>query len=110
VIENVLRRWTRISASFRSTLRTFPRERRQALINLKAVGLLQYAYKRADELSGASSSASLSPARDAAAGAHSADEPVSSLDPKLSRVVLDILKRVCREDGITALVTCTRSS
>jgi putative ABC transport system ATP-binding protein len=34
-----------------------------------------------------------------------ADEPVSSLDPKLSRVVLDILKRVCREDGIAALVS-----
>jgi phosphonate transport system ATP-binding protein len=34
-----------------------------------------------------------------------ADEPVSSLDPRLSRVVLDILKRVCREDGITALVS-----
>jgi lipoprotein-releasing system ATP-binding protein len=34
-----------------------------------------------------------------------ADEPVSSLDPKLSQVVLDILKRVCREDGITALVS-----
>ncbi len=34
-----------------------------------------------------------------------ADEPVSSLDPKLSRLVLDILKRVCREDGITALVS-----
>ncbi|MGH7855645.1 MAG: phosphonate ABC transporter ATP-binding protein, partial [Candidatus Binatia bacterium] len=29
----------------------------------------------------------------------------SSLDPKLSRVILDILKRVCREDGITALVS-----
>lgn len=34
-----------------------------------------------------------------------ADEPVSSLDPTLSRVVLDILKRVCREDGITAVVS-----
>jgi phosphonate transport system ATP-binding protein len=34
-----------------------------------------------------------------------ADEPVSNLDPKLSRQVLDILKRVCREDGITALVS-----
>ena len=34
-----------------------------------------------------------------------ADEPVSSLDPKLSRVILDILKEVCREDGITALVS-----
>jgi phosphonate transport system ATP-binding protein len=34
-----------------------------------------------------------------------ADEPVSNLDPKLSRLVLAILKRVCREDGITALVS-----
>jgi phosphonate transport system ATP-binding protein len=34
-----------------------------------------------------------------------ADEPVSSLDPKLSVVVLDILKQVCQEDGITALVS-----
>jgi phosphonate transport system ATP-binding protein len=34
-----------------------------------------------------------------------ADEPVSNLDPKLSRVILDILKRVCREDGITAIVS-----
>jgi phosphonate transport system ATP-binding protein len=34
-----------------------------------------------------------------------ADEPVSSLDPRLSRVVLDILQRVCREDGITAVVS-----
>jgi phosphonate transport system ATP-binding protein len=34
-----------------------------------------------------------------------ADEPVASLDPTLSRVVLEILKRVCREDGITALVS-----
>lgn len=30
---------------------------------------------------------------------------MSSLDPNLSRVVLDILKRVCREDGITAVVS-----
>ena len=33
-----------------------------------------------------------------------ADEPVSNLDPRLSRLVLDILKRICREDGIAALV------
>lgn len=34
-----------------------------------------------------------------------ADEPVSSLDPKLSRVILDILKRICLEDGITTVVS-----
>jgi len=34
-----------------------------------------------------------------------ADEPVSNLDPRLSRVILDILKGICLEDGITALVS-----
>jgi phosphonate transport system ATP-binding protein len=34
-----------------------------------------------------------------------ADEPVSNLDPRLSRVILDILKRICVEDGITALAS-----
>ena len=32
-----------------------------------------------------------------------ADEPVSSLDPATSRVILDILKRVNRERGVTVL-------
>jgi len=53
VIENVLAGGLGYQPSFRSTLRIFSQEeRRQALINLKRVGLLQYAYKRADELSG----------------------------------------------------------
>ena len=34
-----------------------------------------------------------------------ADEPVASLDPKLSQAILEILRRICREDGITALVS-----
>lgn len=34
-----------------------------------------------------------------------ADEPVASLDPKLAETVLDILKRVSQEDGITTLVS-----
>ena len=34
-----------------------------------------------------------------------ADEPVASLDPKLSREVLGILQKVCKEDGISALVS-----
>jgi phosphonate transport system ATP-binding protein len=70
------------------------------------VGLLAHAYKRADELSGGEQQ------RVAIARTLMqqpvmilADEPVASLDPKLSRVVLDILRRVCREDGITALVS-----
>src|SRR5581483_1084718 len=81
VLDNVLAGGLGYQPALRGTLRIFNQdERRRALANLKRVGLLDHAYKRADE-------------------------PMSSLDPKLSRVVLDILKRVCREDGITALVS-----
>ncbi|GAA4952011.1 phosphonate transport system ATP-binding protein [Nonomuraea thailandensis] len=34
-----------------------------------------------------------------------ADEPVASLDPKLSHTVLDLLQRIAREDGIPVLVS-----
>ena len=107
VIDNVLSGGLGYQPTWRSTLRIFSQEeRRRALVNLKRVGLLDHAYKRADELSGGEQQ------RVAIARTLMqepviilADEPVSSLDPKLSRVVLDILKRVCREDGITALVS-----
>ena len=107
VIENVLSGGLGYQPGFRSVLRIFSREeKRQALTNLKRVGLLDHAYKRADQLSGGEQQ------RVAIARTLMqqpviilADEPVSSLDPRLSKVVLDILKRVCREDGITALVS-----
>ena len=107
VIDNVLCGGLGYQPVLRSTLRIFTQaERRQALTNLKRVGLLDHAYKRADELSGGEQQ------RVAIARTLMqrpviilADEPVASLDPRLSRVVLDILKRVCREDGITALVS-----
>jgi phosphonate transport system ATP-binding protein len=70
------------------------------------VGLLDHAYKRADELSGGEQQrVAIARTLMQQPALILADEPVSSLDPKLSRVVLDILKRVCREDGITALVS-----
>ncbi|HEV2665716.1 MAG TPA: ATP-binding cassette domain-containing protein, partial [Blastocatellia bacterium] len=87
--------------------RIFSREeRRQALLNLKRVGLLEHAYKRADELSGGEQQrVAIARTLMQEPAIILADEPVSSLDPKLSRVVLDILKRICREDGITAVVS-----
>ena len=107
VIDNVLSGSLGYQPVLRGSLRLFSSEtKRRALVNLKRVGLLDHAYKRADQLSGGEQQ------RVAIARTLMqepvlilADEPVSSLDPKLSRVVLDILKRVCREDGITALVS-----
>ena len=107
VIENVLSGGLGYQPAWRSTLRIFSQaERRRALVNLKRVGLLELAYKRADELSGGEQQrVAIARTLMQEPAIILADEPVSSLDPKLSRVVLDILKRVCREDGITALVS-----
>jgi phosphonate transport system ATP-binding protein len=107
VIENVLAGGLGYQPALRSTLRMFTREeQRHALTNLKRVGLLEHAYKRADELSGGEQQrVAIARTLMQQPALILADEPVSSLDPKLSRVVLDILKRVCREDGITALVS-----
>ena len=107
VIDNVLCGGLGYQPMLRSTLRIFTQaERRQALINLKRVGLLDHAYKRADELSGGEQQrVAIARTLMQQPAIILADEPVSSLDPKLSRLVLDILKRVCREDGITALVS-----
>jgi phosphonate transport system ATP-binding protein len=107
VIDNVLCGGLGYQPALRTAVRIFSRaERRQALINLKRVGLLEHAYKRADELSGGEQQrVAIARTLMQRPALILADEPVSSLDPKLSRMVLDILKRVCREDGITALVS-----
>ncbi len=107
VVENVLSGRLGYQSSLKSCLGLFPREeRRRALINLKRVGLLNHAYKRADELSGGEQQrVAIARTLMQNPAIILADEPVSNLDPRLSRVILDILKRVCLEDGITALVS-----
>jgi len=107
VIENVLSGGLGYQSVVKSSLRVFARdELRQGLTNLKRVGLLEHAYKRADELSGGEQQrVAIARTLMQRPAIILADEPVSSLDPRLSRVVLDILRRVCREDGITALVS-----
>jgi len=107
VIENVLTGGLGYQPGFKSCLRLFSlTERRRALMNLKRVGLLDHAYKRADELSGGEQQrVAIARTLMQNPAIILADEPVSNLDPKLSRTVLDILKRICREDGITALAS-----
>ncbi|HWH76347.1 MAG TPA: ATP-binding cassette domain-containing protein, partial [Candidatus Binatus sp.] len=92
VIENTLSGSLGYQPTMKSTLRIFSRdEQRRALINLKRVGLLEHAYKRADELSGGEQQrVAIARTLMQQPAIILADEPVSSLDPKLSRVVLDI--------------------
>ncbi|MBC7473817.1 MAG: phosphonate ABC transporter ATP-binding protein [Candidatus Sericytochromatia bacterium] len=107
VIDNVLSGSLGYQNAFKSTFRIFSvDDKKKALANLERVGLLSQAYKRADALSGGQQQR-VAIARTLMQNPKVilADEPVASLDPKLSREVLGILKKVCKEDGISALVS-----
>jgi len=76
----------------------------EALRSLKTVGLLEKSYSRSDELSGGQ--------RQRVGIARAiikrpllllADEPVASLDPKSSNLILSLLKKINREFGTTIL-------
>jgi phosphonate transport system ATP-binding protein len=107
VIENVLSGALGYQPAWRTAARFFTHaERRDALHQLNRVGLLNHAYRRADELSGGEQQrVAIARTLMQRPAIVLADEPVSSLDPALSRLVLDLLQRVCREDNITALVS-----
>ncbi|MCC5910432.1 MAG: phosphonate ABC transporter ATP-binding protein [Clostridiaceae bacterium] len=72
---------------------------------LERVGLQEQAFKRADELSGGQQQrVGIARAMAQNPSIIMADEPIASLDPKSSETVMQYLKKVCDEDGITALV------
>lgn len=81
-------------------------DRLLALQSLERVGLLERALDRADELSGGQQQR-IGIARAMAQKPQLvlADEPVASLDPATGERVLADLHRICREDGITAIVS-----
>jgi phosphonate transport system ATP-binding protein len=98
----------RISAhSALRSLFPLPRpDRVLALQSLERVGLIERALDRADELSGGQQQR-IGIARAMAQRPQIvlADEPVASLDPATGEKVLADLHRICREDGITAIVS-----
>lgn len=95
---------------YHSTLRSlFPlSEREQAigLHSLERVGLLHRALSRVDQLSGGQQQR-VGIARALAQQPHLilADEPVASLDPATADKILALLHRICKEDGISAVVS-----
>jgi len=81
-------------------------DRRKALSILKRVGLEKEVLKRADQLSGGQKQrVGISRALAQNPALILADEPIASLDPVSSGVVMDYLYSICREDGISAIVS-----
>jgi phosphonate transport system ATP-binding protein len=93
-------------SSLRTLLPLPQKDQRIALECLNRVGLLDKALVRVDNLSGGQQQR-VGIARGLAQQPEIilADEPVASLDPATSKKVLSLLYRVCKEDGLTAIVS-----
>ncbi len=105
-LQNVM--LSRVSAhSALRSLFSLPRaDKLLALQSLERVGLLERALDRADELSGGQQQrVGIARAMAQRPQIILADEPVASLDPATGEKVLADLHGICREDGITAVVS-----
>lgn len=95
---------------YHSTLRSlFPlphHERVIAMEALERVGLLNKALERVDCLSGGQQQrVGIARALAQKPTMMLADEPVASLDPSSSHKILSLLHKICKEDGIPAIVS-----
>ena len=106
VLKNVLAGRIGYHSTLRTTLGLFPKEDVElAFQALKRVNILEKAYARADELSGGQQQrVSIARALAQEAKIILADEPVASLDPLTTKQVLDDLKKINEDFGITTIV------
>ena len=106
VLKNVLTgRLSKVS-TIRSVLGLWPKDQKQmAFEALNQVEILEKAYVRASNLSGGQQQrVGIARALSQKPKVMLADEPVASLDPITSRVVMSYLKKINQELGITTIV------
>ncbi|MGE6365033.1 phosphonate ABC transporter ATP-binding protein [Bacillus paramycoides] len=106
VLKNVLAGRVGYHSTLRTTLGLFPKEDVElAFQALGRVNILEKAYARADELSGGQQQrVSIARALAQEAKIILADEPVASLDPLTTKQVMDDLKKINQDFGITMIV------
>ncbi|MFN3659431.1 MAG: phosphonate ABC transporter ATP-binding protein [Pseudolabrys sp.] len=106
VLTNVLMGRLGYHASLRTLLPLPLSEKRLALEAIERVGLIDYALRRADQLSGGQQQrVGIARALVQEPSLILADEPVASLDPASADRVLGLLHGICKDDGITAIVS-----
>jgi len=107
VLENVLAGRLGYVPAVPSVLGRFPAaDREQALACLAQVGLAHFADRRADTLSGGEQQrVAIARALAQRPAVVLADEPTASLDPSLTSSIMDILKAINVEHGLTLVVS-----
>lgn len=105
VLMNVLSGYLGTHQKWWSNLYLFPKSYRiEALNLLDRVGLIDKAYKRADELSGGEQQrVGIARALMQEPKVLLADEPVASVDPLTSQGILSLLRELCKEKNLTVL-------
>lgn len=106
VLDNVLMARAGYLSTWQSVRRAFPKADRELAFHcLERVGIADKAHQRADALSGGQRQrVGIARALAQEPRVILADEPVASLDPKTARVVMEDLRRINDEDGITTIV------
>jgi phosphonate transport system ATP-binding protein len=105
VLTNVLLGRLRHHSALASALRLFTREERRAAFEaLDRLGIAEHAAKRAEALSGGQQQrVAIARALMQKPRLMLADEPIASLDPLNAKTVMEALRRIHAEDGLTVI-------
>lgn len=106
VIENVLHGRLGYKSTFAGVIGRYTEEEKEKAVEvLRLLGLEEYVYRRCDQLSGGQKQrVGIARALVQDPRMILCDEPISSLDPSSSKIIMDYLRKIQVELGITILV------